>query len=394
MTRQLVTPTTLALLLLASGCGAAETTADDRATSAPEPPAGDSAEPQTPDASPGDPRLILRGARLALDPDRGPVAVIVARGVIDAVVAIDGSAFPDEPRDEVIDLTGRWLAPALIDSHVHALYWPAIYQLPDAGVAGAVDHAAPEVVFVQDPGALRLLAAGPIITAPGGYPTQSWGQNGYGRECADADAAVAAVADLADRGAGLIKIALAEGPRLDRAALTAVIDAAHARGLLVSVHALGDADAHLAAELGADVLAHTPVEPLSAETVAAWSDRAVISTLAAFGTAPSARANLRALRDAGARVLYGTDLGNRRHLGVDPLEVSRLVDAGLGGRELLRAATEVPADTWGFDELGAVAPGKAASLIALDADPDVDPTTLTRPVAVWIDGRARPRTGE
>ena len=58
---------------------------------------------------------------------------------------------------------------------------------------------------------------------------------------------------------------------------------ARAHGLRIATHALDDAAAAEAAEAGADILAHTPVAPLAPATVRAWSGRAVITTLAAFG---------------------------------------------------------------------------------------------------------------
>ena len=51
----------------------------------------------------------------------------------------------------------------------------------------------------------------------------------------------------------------------------------------VAAHAISDAEALRAANTGADVLAHTPVEALSEATLSAWSNKVIVSTLAAFG---------------------------------------------------------------------------------------------------------------
>ena len=152
---------------------------------------------------------------------------------------------------------------------------------------------------------------------------------------------------------------------------------------------LGDADAARAATAGIDVLAHTPVSALAASTLSAWSGKAVISTLAAFGGGSTTLANLRALRDAGATVLYGTDFGNTRTAGLDPEELVLLSEAGLTPAEILAATTSAPAAYWGFDDLGSITPGKSASLLVLDRDPLVVPLTLAHPRQVWIDGHCR-----
>ena len=145
----------------------------------------------------------------------------------------------------------------------------------------------------------------------------------------------------------------------------------------------------MAAAVNADVLAHTPVQPLSSATIEAWKTRAVISSLSAFGGSANAVANLKALHAAGATVLYGTDFGNSSYAGIDPAELQLLEDAGMDGQAILDAGTSVPATFWGMDELGAIAPGKAASLLVLNDDPRSVPLTLAAPDAVFIDGALR-----
>ncbi|MFN7143401.1 MAG: amidohydrolase family protein [Myxococcota bacterium] len=309
----------------------------------------------------------------------GPADVEIDGGRIVAV----GTVSADAPR---VDVTGRWLAPAAIDSHVHLAYLPEGRAMAAGGVAAVVDLAAPRSFLAADHAPLRVVASGPMITAPGGYPTAGWGRDGYGVEVTDAAEAGGAVDALHAAGARVVKIPLDGGPRLADEALAGAIGRAHALGVPVAVHALGDDDAAAGAAAGADVLAHTPVAPLSGETAAAWSGRAVVSTLGAFGGGGDTLANLAALRAAGATVLYGTDFGNTRTAGVDARELALLAEAGLSPAEVLAAATSTPAAFWGLDDLGGIAPGKAASLVALATDPLVDPLALATPTAVWLDG--------
>jgi hypothetical protein len=100
-------------------------------------------------------------------------------------------------------------------------------------------------------------------------------------------------------------------------------------------HALADEEVRMAAAVGVDVLAHTPVEALG--DADAWRGRAVISTLAAFGGSRATIDNLRRLRAAGAVVLYGTDLGNTRDAGVSRGEIDLLLEAGLDGQAIVEA---------------------------------------------------------
>lgn len=288
---------------------------------------------------------------------------------------------------ERVDATGRFLTPAFIDAHVHLSYYPVAEQLLRNGVVAALDLAAPLDAFSVDVQPLELLGSGPMITAVGGYPTQSWGRDGYGFPVANVAEAEAAVDALARDGAALIKTPFTSEPTLADDVVAALVARAHLRGLKVAGHALGARDAERAAAAGVDVLAHTPVEPLSVSTLAAFSGRAVISTLGAFGGSSAAVANLRALRENGATVLYGTDLGNSRDAAIQRAELELLVQAGLDGAAILAAGTTVPAAFLGLDELGAITPGKRAALLVLERDPLENPAALAEPLQVYVDGK-------
>jgi Amidohydrolase family len=326
------------------------------------------------------------------DPPPAPVpsaAVDAPAGVLpsgEAVrVELDGeriAALVPAPVPAPAPASAAWLWPPIIDSHVHLTYWPVADRLAGTGIAAVVDLAAPEV---RPDTRLRVISSGPMLTSPGGYPLDSWGEDGYGKGCADAACVTAAVDALARQGAGVIKLALDEGGLAPALAPVAVA-AAHARRLRVAVHALSDRAARLGADAGADLLAHTPVEPLRPETIAAWRGRAVISTLAAFGGSRAAIGNLRALRAAGATVLYGTDLGNLRTAGPSADELALLRAAGLDDAAITDAMTAAPARYWGLP-FGALAAGDEASLLVLDRDPRADAATLLAPRAVWLRGR-------
>lgn len=323
--------------------------------------------------------VVLRGGVVV---GRGPADVWMRDGRIEAV-----DAGVSAPGAQEIDVSGRFIAPSFVDAHVHLTYLPRADALADGGVGAAVDWAAPIGSLGAPAGPLALVGSGPMLTAPGGYPTQGWGRDGYGLEVVDPASAVDAVDRLKARGAGVIKLAITTGPTPDDATLTAAIGRARELGLPVGAHALSDSDARRAARLGVDVLVHTPTAELSDEAVQLWSTRAVISTLDAFGASPRAIDNLRRLREAGATVLYGTDFGNARTAGISRPEIEALRAAGLDGAAILTAGTTAPAERFGLPV--GIRPGAPASLLVLAADPTVDPLQLAAPEQVWIAGRPR-----
>jgi cytosine/adenosine deaminase-related metal-dependent hydrolase len=275
---------------------------------------------------------------------------------------------------------GLLLAPAVVDAHVHLSVAGDVALIAREelrrGVAAVLDLGAPErMVGALDQRPLRVRFAGPLFTAPGGYPTQTWGKNGEGLELASPADARAAVARLFAAGARFVKLAFdPRHPVLAPEVAAAATDEAHKRGMRVAAHALETDSVRRALDAGADVLAHTPREPLPADLLDRMKGKWVISTLHAFGVAP---ARLAALREAGARIAYGTDLGNEdTKPGIDARELRLLLDAGV---DPLRAATLDSADLLGLKDLGRLSVGSTASLIAVRG---LDPESLARPV--WV----------
>lgn len=104
---------------------------------------------------------------------------------------------------------------------------------------------------------------------------------------------------------------------------------------------------------------------------------------------------VRALRDAGARILLGTDTGNPYVAPGFALheELGLLVRAGLTPYEALRAGTHDAAECLGeLDEFGTIAPGLRADLLLLDSDPLEDVRAAADIVGVVVRGRWLPRT--
>ena len=154
---------------------------------------------------------------------------------------------------------------------------------------------------------------------------------------------------LAVEGADLIKVALEPGdagwPVFDPAVLRRDRGRGPRRRPRGRGPCVGRRHGAPRVNAGVDELAHTPTEPLPEELIDTIAGRgiSVVSTLQTFfaaGAGRGAAANAAALHRAGVVLRYGTDLGNAgTRPGVDPRELDRLADTGLGRLGALRAAT-------------------------------------------------------
>ncbi len=298
--------------------------------------------------------------------------MVTEGGIITYVGPMDGA--PEAETDLFVD---GFLMPATADRHVHiGLADPASVLL--GGVTAVRDLAwPPDTIFAMaDASELPtfngplIRAAGPMLTAPGGYPTADrWAPPGTALEIVGNDDAAAAVEGLADRGAAAIKVSLnaEEGPTVSDGELAAICQVAHERGLPVTVHAQGKGQAERALGAGVDEFAHTPwSERLSDQvTDAVAKTMRIVSTLdiLSFGRdTPEVRTaldNLRRFRAAGGRVIYGTDLGNGPiPPGIHVREALLLREAGIETETILEAMVR-----------SSLHPGAPADLIAFSRNP-------------------------
>ncbi|MGZ8615435.1 MAG: amidohydrolase family protein, partial [Actinomycetota bacterium] len=304
-------------------------------------------------------------ARLVI---RAPLAWLGrGRAVPDVQVACEGGSIVEVGRvhpvpetDELIVADG-FLMPAGADRHVHVELGDPV-AIVRRGVTAVRDLAWPtERIFPlaeasEMPGfhGPFIRAAGPMLTAPGGYPTQAaWAPVGTGLEVADPEAAAGAVTGLAERGAVAIKVSLnAEAaPTPSDAVLSAICDAARAHDLPVTAHAEGPGQVARALGAGVRELAHTPwSERLDDSTLAAAAERMRwVSTIDIHGfgrDTPELRCaldNLARFHRAGGEVVYGTDLGNGPvPSGVHVAELRWLRQAGLTTEQVLEAFVRAP----------------------------------------------------
>jgi imidazolonepropionase-like amidohydrolase len=263
----------------------------------------------------------------------------------------------------------------------------------------------------------RILAAGNVLSPHGGEGDLFGYRGDVARAlqrpnlCSGADDCRRLVRQQVQRGADLIKI-VATGAVLSDAdagvdqqftdaELQAIVDTAHALGRRVTAHAHGTAGVNAFLRAGGDAIEHGTW--LDAESVALFKRNGawLVPTLLAGDTVagwaadpdsflgPAAKAKAasvgpamlemaRRAHAAGVPIAFGTDSGVSRH-GDNAREFGLLVAAGMTPLEAIRTATVNAAAHLGLgDEIGRLAPGMAADIIAVDGDPLRDVEVLRR----------------
>lgn len=323
------------------------------------------------------------------------------RFVDDASIAIDLGVFVDpqglsQPRHVMI--RGATMIPGVIDAHVHIGFFDPAVVLR-GGVTSARDLGWPTRQIRELASGSReqgpdLLYAGPMLTAPGGYPVGAgWAPPGTGLEIDSPDEAEEAVVEVAASGASIIKVALEprRGPVMDHGVLQRVVSAAHENGLEVTAHLSGLAQLEAALNAGVDELAHCPwtEEPISQRMVEEMvrAGMVIIPTLHIEPTRVRLQ-NLRLFLEAGGEAIYGTDMGNQGPPpGIDPEEVSLMVSSGMAREAALAAATQKAALHLGLDGRGSIGPGMKADAVLVAGDPLVEPRVLAKPLMVLKAGQ-------
>jgi len=215
-------------------------------------------------------------------------------------------------------------------------------------------------------------------------------------------------------GAGVIKISASGGvmshsgeagaQQYSNEELAAICDEAHRAGIRVAAHAHGDGAIRSCIEAGVDCVEHGSLA--SDETIRMMVDHGTflvptsylsegldISMAApelqakAAEVFPQARAMLGRAIKAGVKIACGTDAPAVPH-GKNAKELWAMVDRGMTPMQALQAATMTSAELINREEdLGRLAPGYLADIIAVPGDPSED-ITLTEDVRfVMKDGQ-------
>ena len=373
---------------------------------------------------------VFEGARVLVgDGDVIENAILVVDD--DRLVAIGGAGSVEVQAGAArVDLSGRTVMPAIIDTHVHLretrdelvedLQRKAYYGV---GVVLSLGRGSSDMAFqVRDeviPNAARYRTVGRGITAPepGRTEIPFW--------ISTEEEARTAVQELAPRNVDMVKIWVddrnGQFEKLTPELYGAVIDEAHQQGLRVTAHVYTLEDAKGLLRAGLDAFAHgirdmdvdDEVVELFAErptvvlvpnlpnpgvaTDLSWlsgtippdelqqmQERSVDRPAAQEAFGIQAR-NLARLSAEGVTIGFGTDGG----AGWSPhAEMEDMVRAGMTPADVIVAATRNSADLLALDDLGTLEAGKSADFVVLEANPLDDITNTRRIVDVYLRGTA------
>ncbi len=373
---------------------------------------------------------VFEGARLIVGDGSGPIenATFIVDG--DRFTAVGATGAVDVPDGATrVDLAGRTVIPAILDTHVHLsrtrdeliadLEHRAYYGV---GAAMSLGQDEGDDVYairgMEVPGAARYRTAGKGITRPepGRSEIPFWvNTEGEVR---------AAVRELAELEVDIVKLWVddrnGQYEKLTPDLYAAAIDEAHQHDLLVTAHIFTQEDAKGLLEAGIDAFAHgvrdMDVDDEFVEMVRARPNVVLVPNLAARGAAEDLSwlsgtipgdqlaelqssfvdrpdvaerfavqgRNLGRLASEGMTIALGTDGNNAWQPHV---EMADMVASGMTPHDVLIAATGNSAELMNLPDAGTVAGGKSADFVVLEANPLDDITNTRRIESVYMRGQ-------
>jgi imidazolonepropionase-like amidohydrolase len=350
-------------------------------------------------------------------------AKTVLPGLIDMHVHLSGEPGGDF-RDEAVDPNEWATLVGAKNARITALAgFTTVRDLGSPPLVGfALRRATAEGVI---PGP-RIVSSGPAISVIGGHGDVSGFRPeviralGVDNTCTGPEQCAARVREFSRAGADLIKItatggvlsqqARGLGQHFTDAEMKSIVDTAHALGLKVAAHAHSARGIEAAARAGVDSIEHGTFADSRAIAAMKASGSSLVPTLMAFTGirerlgkniyTPVVEAKVRetlsevgkaarAARAAGVPVVFGTDAAVFEH-GRNAQELSLMVElAGMTPAEAIASATTGAARLLGMErEVGRIAPGFSADLIAVEGDPLRDVRTLEHVDFVMVRGKA------
>jgi len=288
-------------------------------------------------------------------------------------------------------------------------------------VGFALSRAAREGIIVGP----RIVSSGPALSIIGGHADVTGFRPevvealAAGNTCTGAQECAATVRRLARAGAQVIKFTATGGVLSQQARgleahftdeeMRAIVTTARSLGLRVAAHAHGARGIEAAARAGVDSIEHGTFADARAIQAMRTANSVFVPTLMAFTGireglgrgvyTPAVEAKIRetlehvgraarAARAAGVPVIFGTDAGVFAH-GRNAQEFALLVDlVGMSPAQALASATTGAARLLGLEnEIGRIAPGMSADLIAVAGDPLADVRVLERVEFAMVQGR-------
>jgi imidazolonepropionase-like amidohydrolase len=361
-----------------------------------------------------------------------------------------GPGLPAPAGAAVVDLTGKFVVPGIINGHGHVGPPARDPQLRQYALYGVTTTTS--MYFDQDDIAefkarqkngdlrgARILTVKYRFMSPPFIP---------GSEVKTPEEARAKVDEIVDKGADFVKVWIdAQGgrhPKLTPEFTAAVMDQARKHGKITMAHIVELADARRIVDQGVNILVHDVRDQVIPDDfIATLKQRnvSVISTLAreeamfVFGDSPGFtdnpffqkgltperlallktkkrdeqandpdrpklmnafeidKINVKKLSDAGVRLGFGTDSGgepNRFFIQgfFEHRQMELLRDAGLTPMQIIQTFSKNNAELLGIDkDFGTLAKGKAADLLVLAKNPVDDITNMRTMETVYLGGK-------
>lgn len=270
----------------------------------------------------------------------------------------------------------------------------------------------------------RIVAAGPPLAIIGGHGDV----NGFrsdvnellssGFTCTGPQECAAKVRKASQNGSDVIKITATGGvlsqqgrgleAHFTSEEMKSIADTAHSLGLKVMAHAHGARGIEAAARAGIDTIEHGTYLDEAAARAMKERGTVLVPTLMAFqGTSerlgkgiytPTVEAKIREVSETartfmgkaikwGVPIAFGTDAGVFDH-GKNAREFGLMRAQGMSDRQALASATTAAAKVLRMEnEIGRIAPGYSADIIAVTGDPTRDVTVLEK--VEWVMARGR-----
>ena len=374
------------------------------------------------------------------------VTIVIEQGRIREI----GPGLAAPPNASVIDLTGKFVVPGIINGHGHVGPPPRDPQLRQYALYGVTTTTS--MYFDQDDIAefkarqkASDLRGARILSVKYRFMSEPFKP---GSEAKTPEEGRAKVDEIVANGADFVKVWIdAQGgrhPKLTPEFTAAVMDQARKHGKIRMAHIVELADARRIVDQGVNVLAHNVRDQeIPDDFIATLKERnvSVISTLAreeamfVFGDSPGFtdnpffqkgltperlallktkkrdeqasdparpklmnafeidKINVRKLLNAGVRLGFGTDSGgdpNRFFIQgfFEHRQMELMRDAGLSPMQVIQTFSKNNSELLGIDrDFGTLARGKAADLLVLGKNPLDDVTNMRAIEAVYLGGK-------
>jgi imidazolonepropionase-like amidohydrolase len=209
-------------------------------------------------------------------------------------------------------------------------------------------------------------------------------------------------------GAGVLSEEASVGaPQYSQEEMDAIVAEAKLHGIKVCAHAHGAEAIKMAIKAGVDSVEHASfiddegirmaIERGTFLSMDIYNDDWILAEFSKLGypekiiekerlVGRTQRENFRKAFLAGARIAYGTDAGVYPH-GFNARQFSKLVEWGMNPMQAIQTATIHSADLLGMkDNIGSIAPGKYADIVAVTDDPFKKISVLENVQFVMKDG--------